>query len=78
MSESLNLRGRWPSWAFNPVTVKSGTLKDMGSPFKAIAAGERAIMQSIIEEVFCPIYRRGSGKSEGLAEEAKHGLSELW
>jgi protease-4 len=32
--------------------IKSGRLKDMGSPFKALGADERAVMQSMVDEYY--------------------------
>src|SRR4051794_13288212 len=32
--------------------VKSGTLKDMGSPFKSLSKDERAVMQDMVDEYF--------------------------
>ena len=50
--ESLEFEGTLAKLGIRPVTVKSGTLKDMGSPFKAIEPDEREVMQSMIEEYF--------------------------
>lgn len=50
--ESLEFEGTLAKLGIRPITVKSGTLKDMGSPFKAIEPDERQIMQSMIEEYF--------------------------
>lgn len=35
-----------------PVVIKSGKLKDMGSPFRAITPDERAVLQSVIDEAY--------------------------
>ncbi len=50
--ESLEFEGTLAKLGIQPVTVKSGTLKDMGSPFKAVEPVEREVMQSMIEEYF--------------------------
>jgi protease-4 len=50
--ESLEFQGTLAKLGITPVTVKSGTLKDMGSPFKALQPDERVVMQSMIEEYF--------------------------
>jgi protease-4 len=50
--ESMEFEGTLVKLGIKPVVVKSGTLKDMGSPFKAIQPDEREIMQGMIEEYF--------------------------
>jgi len=50
--ESLEFEGTLAKLGITPITVKSGTLKDMGSPFKTLEPNERDIMQSMIEEYF--------------------------
>jgi protease-4 len=50
--ESLEFQGTLMKLGITPITVKSGTLKDMGSPFKALQPDERDVMHSMIEEYF--------------------------
>jgi protease-4 len=50
--ESVQFEGTLAKLGIVPEVVKSGTLKDMGSPFKSLQPNERDIMQSMIEEYF--------------------------
>jgi protease-4 len=50
--ETLEFEGTLAKLGIRSDAVKSGTLKDMGSPFKSLEPNERAVMQSMIEEYF--------------------------
>jgi protease-4 len=48
---SVNAEGLLQKLGVAPVTIKSGERKDMGSPFRALTPEERAIFQSVIDEL---------------------------
>jgi protease-4 len=48
---SVNAEGLLQKIGVAPVTIKSGERKDMGSPFRALSAEERAIFQSVIDHL---------------------------
>jgi protease IV len=48
---SLNAEGLMQKIGVAPQTIKSGERKDMGSPFRTLTAEERAIFQSVIDDL---------------------------
>jgi protease-4 len=48
---SLNAEGLLQKVGVSPSTIKSGERKDMGSPFRAMTPEERAIFQSVIDDL---------------------------
>jgi protease-4 len=50
--ESVQFEGTLAKLGIVPEVVKTGTLKDMGSPLRAMKVSERDIMQGMIEEYF--------------------------
>ena len=44
--------------------IKSGERKDMGSPFRALTPEERAIFQSVIDDLQRPVPRQGSSSAQ--------------
>jgi protease IV len=48
---SLNAQGLLEKIGLSTATIKSGARKDMGSPFRALEPEERAIFQSVIDEL---------------------------
>jgi protease IV len=48
---SVNAHGLLEKIGVAPVTIKSGERKDMGSPFRALTPEERAIFQSVIDDL---------------------------
>lgn len=50
--ESFEFSGTLAKLGVRSDDVKSGTLKDMGSPFKPLEPDEREVMQSMVEEYF--------------------------
>lgn len=50
--ETMEFSGTLGKLGIRSDDVKSGTLKDMGSPFKPLEPDERAIMQSMVQEYF--------------------------
>jgi protease-4 len=48
---SFNAEGLMQKIGVAPVTIKSGERKDMGSPFRPLTAEERAIFQSVIDDL---------------------------
>jgi protease IV len=49
---SLNAEGLMQKVGLATATIKSGERKDMGSPFRQLAPEERAIFQSVIDELY--------------------------
>ena len=49
---SLNAEGLMQKIGVATATIKSGERKDMGSPFRALTAEERAIFQSVIDDLY--------------------------
>jgi protease-4 len=50
--ETIEFQGTLMKLGIRSVPIKSGTLKDMGSPLKALEPNEREVMQSMVEEYF--------------------------
>lgn len=50
--ETTNLEGLYDKIGINPETYKSGPYKDMGSSSRTATAAERAIFQSMIDDVY--------------------------
>ena len=50
--ETMQFEGALQKLGVNSEAIKSGSLKDMGSPFRAIKPEERAVMQGMVEEYF--------------------------
>ncbi len=50
--ETFEVSGGLAKLGIRSDDVKSGTLKDMGSPFKPLEPDERAVMQSMVQEYF--------------------------
>jgi len=48
---SVNAEGLMQKIGVAPVTIKSGARKDMGSPFRTLTPEERAIFQSVIDDL---------------------------
>jgi protease-4 len=48
---SANAEGLMQKIGVAPVTIKSGPRKDMGSPFRTLTPEERAIFQSVIDDM---------------------------
>jgi protease-4 len=48
---SVNAKELLDKVGLSPTTIKSGERKDMGSPFRALTPEERAIFQSVIDEL---------------------------
>ncbi|OPZ75341.1 MAG: putative signal peptide peptidase SppA [Firmicutes bacterium ADurb.Bin456] len=66
--ETANLEGLYDKIGITPQTYKSGPFKDMGSPSRPATAEERAIFQSMIEDVyeqFIETVARGRHKDPG-------------
>ncbi|HEY7653803.1 MAG TPA: signal peptide peptidase SppA [Methylomirabilota bacterium] len=49
---TLNAQGLLEKIGVAPLTIKSGPMKDAGSPFRALTEPERAVFQSIIDEMY--------------------------
>lgn len=50
--ETMEFSGALEKLGINSDAIKSGSLKDMGSPFRAAKPEERAVMQGMVEEYF--------------------------
>ena len=50
--ETMEFEGALDKLGIRAGAIKSGNLKDMGSPFRAIRDDERAVMQGMVEEYF--------------------------
>jgi len=50
--ETMQFEGTLQKLGIDSEAIKSGSLKDMGSPFRAIKPHERAVMQAMVEEYF--------------------------
>ena len=50
--ETFNLSGTMDKIGAQSIAIKSGKLKDMGSPFKPITPEERAVMQGMVDEYY--------------------------
>lgn len=69
---SFNVEGTLNLIGVRPEVVKSGRLKDMGSPFKPMAVEEREIVQNMINEYhrgFVAVVRSGRSLSDSAAVE---------
>lgn len=49
---TLNAQGLMEKIGVAPLAIKSGAMKDAGSPFRALSADERAIFQGVIDDMF--------------------------
>jgi len=50
--ESMEFEGTLQKLGIQAYAIKSGSLKDMGSPFRALEPQERVVMQAMVEEYF--------------------------
>jgi protease-4 len=50
--ETMHFEGTLDKLGITSEAIKSGSLKDMGSPFRALRPHERAIMQGMVDEYF--------------------------
>ncbi|MFN4046223.1 MAG: signal peptide peptidase SppA, partial [Acidilobaceae archaeon] len=61
----VNLRGLYEKLGINVTTVKSGDLKDVGSPYKNLTENDLSVIQSLINDVagvFASIVREHRGE----------------
>jgi protease-4 len=49
---NVNAEGLMQKIGVTPITIKSGEHKDMGSPFRPLTAEERAIFQSVLDDLY--------------------------
>jgi protease-4 len=49
---TVNAQGLLEKIGVAPITIKSGAMKDAGSPFRSLTEPERAVFQSIIDEMY--------------------------
>ena len=50
--ETMEFQGTLDKLGVTAAAIKSGSLKDMGSPFRAMKPDERAVMQQMVDEYF--------------------------
>jgi protease IV len=63
--KTYNLQGLHSKLGIKPITIKSGSLKDIGSSSRPMTKEERAILQDLIDEMnaqFTKVVREGRGK----------------
>ncbi len=66
--QSVDLSGTMSIVGVRSVAIKSGPMKDMGSPFKPLEVSEKVVMQSMVDDFF--------GRFKGLVGKARHLESE--
>ena len=49
---TVNAQGLMEKVGVSPLAIKSGAMKDAGSPFRALSADERAVFQGVIDEMY--------------------------
>ena len=49
---TVNAKGLMEKIGVAPLTIKSGEMKDAGSPFRPLTAQERAVFQSVIDQMY--------------------------
>jgi protease IV len=49
---TINAQGLMEKIGVAPLTIKSGPMKDAGSPFRALTAEERAVFQGVIDDMY--------------------------
>src|SRR5215468_8210172 len=49
---TVNAQGLLEKIGVAPVAIKSGAMKDAGSPFRALTPAERAVFQSVIDQMY--------------------------
>ena len=49
---TVNAKGLMEKIGVAPLAIKSGEMKDAGSPFRSLTAEERAVFQSVIDEMY--------------------------
>jgi protease-4 len=64
----VEFEGALSKLGINSTSIKSGTLKDMGSPLKALDENERGVMQEMVDEYFT--------RFVGLVREHRPGITE--
>ncbi|HEY2587099.1 MAG TPA: signal peptide peptidase SppA [Tepidisphaeraceae bacterium] len=77
--ETMEFEGTLAKIGVNADAIKSGSLKDMGSPFRAMKPEERAVMQGMVEEYFTRFVGIVSGNrpvsEQPVADLTKYGQS---
>ncbi|MFT3789085.1 MAG: signal peptide peptidase SppA [Tepidisphaeraceae bacterium] len=61
---TVSFEGLLTRWGIKPTTVKSGTMKDIGSPFHDPTDAEKVVMQSMIDEYFA--------RFKGIVSDRRH------
>lgn len=49
---TMNAQGLMEKIGVSPLAIKSGPMKDAGSPFRALSADERAVFQGVIDDMY--------------------------
>lgn len=78
--ETMQFEGTLDKLGITAGSIKSGSLKDMGSPFRAMKPEERAVMQGMVEEYFTRfvgiVSRNRPVREEPVADLATYEQSE--
>jgi protease-4 len=74
--ETMEFQGALQKLGIRADSIKSGNLKDMGSPFKSLREDERAVMQAMVEEYFTRfigvVHNNRPVREEPLADVTKY------
>ncbi len=72
---TVNAYGLMEKIGVTPLAIKSGAMKDAGSPFRALTADERAVFQSVIDDMFGRFVRL-IARSRRLPEERVRAIAD--
>ena len=72
----VEFQGALSKLGINSTSIKSGTLKDMGSPFKALDDNERGVMQEMVDEYFTRFATLVRERRPNLSEAAVANVAE--
>jgi protease-4 len=75
ISQFVNVRGLLERFAIRTETVKTGKLKDMGSPFRDMTPEDRTYWQGLIDQVLTQ-FVRAVADSRGLSEEQVRAVAD--
>ncbi len=73
---ALEFEGTLSKLGITNTSVKSGTLKDMGSPYKSLREPERAVMQEMVDEYFVRFERLVRERRPAVTEPAPATLAD--
>lgn len=76
ISQFINLEDFAEEYGITAITIKSGKFKDTGNPFREFTEADRALWQSIVDEVYAEFVRivaEGRGMSEADVRQLADG-----